>query len=142
MKFILHVDMNAFFASVEEALNPKLRGKPIAVCGKTTRSVVAAANYEARKYGVRAAMPVFMAKRNCPSLILVMHTFEAYEEYSHKFISLIREKITNQVEIMSIDACLVDITHLCKNHYDAINIAKKIQSLIKRNIGLPCRIGV
>ena len=142
MKYILHVDMNAFFASVEEALNPKLRGKPIAVCGKTTRSVIAAANYEARKYGVKAAMPVFMGKRNCPQLILVMHNFEAYEDYSHKFISLIREKITNKVEIMSIDECLVDITHLCKNHYDAINIARKIQALIMRNLKLPCSIGV
>ena len=142
MKYILHVDMNAFFASVEEALNPKLKGKPIAVCGKTTRSVIAAANYEARKYGVKAAMPVFVGKKKCPQLILVMHNFEAYEAFSHKFISLIREKITNKVEIMSIDECLVDITHLCKNHYDAINIAHKIQNLIKRDVKLPCSIGV
>ena len=142
MKFILHVDMNAFFASVEEVLNPKLKGKPIAVCGKTTRSVIAAANYEARKYGVKAAMPVFMGKQKCPQLILVMHNFEAYEEFSHRFINLIREKITNKVEIMSIDECLVDITHLCRNHYDAINIARRIQSLIKRDVKLPCSIGV
>ena len=142
MKFILHVDMNAFFASVEEALNPKLKGKPIAVCGKTTRSVIAAANYEARKYGVKAAMPVFMGKQKCPQLVLVMHNFEAYEQYSHRFVKLIREKITNKVEIMSIDECLVDITHLCRNHYDAINIARNIQSLIKRELKLPCSIGV
>ena len=79
MRYILHIDMNAFFASVEEILNPKLKNLPIAVAGRTSRaSVIASPNYIARKYGVKAAMPNFKAKKLCPNLIIVNHHFDEY----------------------------------------------------------------
>ncbi len=82
MRKIIHIDMDAFFASVEQLDNPELRGKPVAVGGSGPRSVVAAASYEARKFGVRSAMPSVIAKRLCPELIFVKHNFERYNEVS------------------------------------------------------------
>ena len=143
MRYILHIDMNAFFASVEEILNPKLKNLPIAVGGRTSRaSVIASPNYIARKYGVKAAMPNFKAKKLCPNLIIVNNHFNEYEKYSNMFISYICQKLTNNIEVMSIDECFADITHKCKNQHDAINLAKKIQRLIYKDIGLKCSIGV
>ena len=143
MRYILHIDMNAFFASVEEILNPKLKNLPIAVGGRTSRaSVIASPNYIARKYGVKAAMPNFKAKKLCPNLIIVNHHFDEYEKYSNKFIDFIRHKLTNNIEVMSIDECFADITHKCKNPQDAVNWAKKIQHLLYKEIGLKCSIGV
>ena len=84
---IIHVDMDAFFASVEQRDDPSLRGKPIAVGGSGTRGVIAAASYEARKFGVRSAMPGVIALRKCPQLIFVKHRFEAYKEVSQQFVT-------------------------------------------------------
>ena len=90
MKYILHIDLNAFFASVEELLNPKLKSKPLAVAGKTSRaSIVSSANYIARQFGVKAAMPIFKAKKLCRNLIVVNHHFYEYEKYSNLFIEFI-----------------------------------------------------
>ena len=143
MRYILHIDMNAFFASVEEILNPKLKNLPIAVGGRTSRaSVIASANYIARKYGVKAAMPNFKAKKLCPNLVIVNHHFDEYEKYSNKFINYICHKLTNNIEVMSIDECFADITQKCKSPQDAINWAKMIQRLLYKDIGLKCSIGV
>jgi DNA polymerase-4 len=142
MRYILHVDMNSFFASVEELLNPRYKNKPIAVSGYTKRSVVASANYMARGYGVRAAMPVFMAQKLCPGLFIVTPHFHAYQEYSEKFIQLIAEKFTNNIEIGSIDECYVDITSLVNKKRSPTTIATEIQNTIKSKIGLNCSIGI
>ena len=142
MKIILHIDMNAFFASVEEVLNPKLVNQPIAVCGKTTRSVVASPNYIARKLGIKAAMPVFQAKKICRKLAIVDSHFDDYKEYSHKFITLLRTKITNKIEQISIDECFVDVTNLCKSTNYAFILAQKIQNLIYKTLKLKTSIGV
>lgn len=143
MRYILHIDLNAFFASVEELLNPKLKTKPIAVGGATSRAaVVSSANYIARKYGVKAAMPIFKAKKLCPELVVVNHHFDEYEKYSNIFINFVSTKLTNNIEIMSIDECFADITHLCKTPSEAIKIAKRFQQKLRDNTGLKCSIGV
>lgn len=142
MKYIFHIDMNAFFATVEEILNPKLKNKPFAVCGKTTRSVISSPNYIARSYGVKAAMPLFMARQKCKNLTIVTHHFDQYEHYSDLFIHFIREKLSNKIEIMSIDECFVDVTHLCHSVDDAIKLAKRTQKQLYDKIGLKSSIGI
>jgi DNA polymerase-4 len=142
MKYILHVDMNSFFASVEELQNPKYIGKPIAVGGKTSRTVISSANYIARAYGVKAAMPLFMAQKLCKQLIVVPVHFDLYQEYSEKFMNLICEKFTNKVEMASIDECYVDIASLVNVKRTPMMVAKQIQQAIKNNIGLSSSIGV
>jgi DNA polymerase-4 len=142
MKYILHVDINSFFASVEELQNPSYQNKPIAVAGHTKRSVVSSANYIARGYGVKAAMPIFMAKNLCHDLIIVTHHFDLYHEYSETFIKLISEKFTNNIEIGSIDECYVDITMLVNKGQSPIDVATRIQTTIKKQLGLNCSIGV
>ena len=143
MRYILHIDLNAFFASVEEILNPKLKTKPIVVGGKTSRaSVVSCPNYNARKFGIKGGMPIYKAKKLCRDLIVVNHHFQEYEKYSNIFIDFISQKLTNNIETMSIDECFADVTHLCSTPKEAINIAKIIQRRIYNSIGLKCSIGV
>ena len=143
MKTILHIDIDAFFASVEEMYDNTLKNKPIAVTGiHSKRSVISCPNYIARGYGVKSAMPVFIAKQKCKNLILVPHHFSRYEHYSNIFMSLIRTNVSNKIEIMSIDECFVDITHLCNATYNSFDIAKKIQRLVYKKLGLSISIGI
>ena len=99
---IIHVDMDAFYASVEQMDNPELRGKPIAVGGEENRGVVSAASYEARKFGVRSAISGAQAKRNCPELIFVRPRFDRYKEISKQIHKIFRE-YTDLVEPLSLD---------------------------------------
>ncbi len=141
-KVIIHIDINAFFASCEEANNPSLRGKPIVVGGVTKRSVVASPNYEARKYGIKAAMPIFMVKNLCPEAVVVSHKFELYESYSRQFIDLLLEHISNKIEYASIDECYMDITNLVTTTNTPLKIAQKIQKLVKTKLSLNVSIGI
>jgi DNA polymerase-4 len=141
MKTILHVDMNCFFPSVEEILNPKLKNKPVVVGGRTKRSVVASANYEARRYGIKAAMPLYRASILCPKAIIVEPHFREYERYHNLFINLLKEKITDKIEVASIDECYIDITSLIKKQ-SAKSIAIKIQNLLKSKLNLGSSIGI
>ena len=122
--------MDAFFASVEQLDNPELRGKPVAVGGSGERHVVAAASYEARKYGVRSAMPSVTAKRLCPHLIFVRHRFERYQELSQQVFEIFTE-YTDIVEPLSIDEAFLDVTSDKKNIGSATLIAREIKQEIR-----------
>lgn len=133
--------MDAFFASVEQLDNPELRGKPVAVGGSGERHVVAAASYEARKFGVRSAMPSVTAKRLCPDLIFVRHHFERYEEVSSRVFDILRE-FSDVVEPLSIDEAFLDVTTDKKNIGSATIIAKKIKKEIREKTGLTASAGI
>jgi DNA polymerase IV len=133
--------MDAFFASVEQLDNPELRGKPVAVGGSSDRSVVAAASYEARKYGVRSAMPSVIAKRLCPELIFVRHNFERYNEISSTVFNIFTE-YTDIIEPLSIDEAFLDVTTDKKKIGSGTIIAEKIRKNIKQTTGLTASAGV
>ena len=133
--------MDAFFASVEQLDNPELRGKPVAVGGSGERSVVAAASYEARKFGVRSAMPSVIAKRLCPNLIFVKHNFTRYTEVSATIHEIFRE-YTDLIEPLSIDEAFLDVTEDKKSIGSATLIAGKIRNEIKSRTGLTASAGV
>jgi DNA polymerase-4 len=138
---IIHVDMDAFFASVEQRDNPELRGKPIAVGGGSARGVVAAASYEARKFGVRSAMPSVTARRRCPDLIFVRPRFDAYREVSHQ-IRAIFQDYTPHVEPLSLDEAYLDVTVDLKGIGIATSIAEEIRARIRAETGLTASAGV
>lgn len=138
---ILHIDMDAFYASVEQRDNPELAGKPLAVGGSKERGVVAAASYEARKYGVKSAMPSSIAYRKCPHIIFVKPRFEAYKEAS-KQIREVFEEYTDLVEPLSLDEAYLDVT---ENKFDmefAMDIATEIKQKIKDKTGLTASAGI
>jgi len=133
--------MDAFFASVEQLDNPELRGKPVAVGGSGERHVVAAASYEARKFGVRSAMPSVTAKRLCPDLIFVRHRFDRYTELSEQVFEILRE-YADLVEPLSIDEAFLDVTCDRKNIGSATVIAREIKKEIKSRTGLTASAGI
>ena len=138
---IIHVDMDAFFASVEQRDNPELRGKPLAVGGESARGVVAAASYEARKFGVRSAMPSVTAKRRCPNLIFVRPRFDAYREVSHQIRAIFRD-YTPHVEPLSLDEAYLDVTEDLKGIGVATQIAEEIRARVRAETGLTASAGV
>lgn len=138
---IIHVDMDAFYASVEQLDNPELRGKPIAVGGSSQRGVVAAASYEARKFGVRSAMSSVLAKRNCPELIFVKARFDRYKEISQKIRAVFHE-YTDLVEPLSLDEAYLDVTINKKGNPSATLIAKEIRQRILEETGLNASAGI
>jgi DNA polymerase IV len=138
---IIHIDMDAFFASVEQLDNPSLRGKPVAVGGSGPRSVVAAASYEARKFGVRSAMPSVTAKKLCPELIFVRHNFERYNEVSGMIHEIFRN-YTTLIEPLSIDEAFLDVTEDRHKIGSATIIAEKIRKEIREKTGLTASAGV
>ncbi len=138
---IIHVDMDAFFASVEQRDFPELRGKPVAVGGGGLRGVVAAASYEARVFGVRSAMPSVTAKRKCPELIFVRHRFEVYKQVSRQ-IRDIFEDYTPLVEPLSLDEAYLDVTDNRMGMVSATEIAKEIRARIREVTNLTASAGV
>ena len=138
---IIHVDMDAFYASVEQMDNPLLRGKALAVGGSESRGVVAAASYEARKFGVRSAISGVLAKKYCPDLIFVPPRFDRYKEISQQ-IRAIFYNYTDLVEPLSLDEAYLDVTVNKMNNPSASLIAKEIRQRIFNEVGLPASAGI
>lgn len=138
---IIHIDMDAFYASVEQHDNPKLRGKPIAVGSEGRRGVISTANYEARKFGVGSAMPSYIAKKKCPELVFVYPNFKRYLEVSDKVMEIFKE-YTDLVEPLSLDEAFLDVTENKKGINSATYIAKEIKDKIKNKTGLTASAGV
>ena len=138
---IIHIDMDAFFATVEQRDNPELRGKPIAVGFDGPRGVVSTASYEARKYGVRSALSIAQAKRLCPQLIIVPCRHEHYKEVSQQIHHIFQE-YTDLIEPISIDEAFLDVTHNKKGIKLAVDIAKEIKQRIKAETQLTASAGI
>ena len=138
---IIHIDMDAFFASVEQRDNPSLKGKPVAVGGSSERGVVAAASYEARKYGVRSAMSSKIAAQKCPHLIFVKPRFESYRAVSHQIREIFAE-YTPLIEPLSLDEAYLDVTNNLKGIESATQIAIEIKEKIKMRTQLTASAGV
>ncbi|AQS87707.1 DNA polymerase IV [Neoasaia chiangmaiensis NBRC 101099] len=138
---ILHIDMDAFYASVEQRDDPSLRGKPLAVGRGAARGVVAAASYEARRFGVRSAMPSGTATRRCPSLIFVPPRFEVYRAVSAQ-IHEIFGRYTAIIQPLSLDEAYLDVTHAVATYGSATAIAERIRADIRRETGLTASAGV
>ena len=138
---IIHVDMDAFYASVEQRDNPQLRGKPVAVGYAAVRGVVAAASYEARKFGVHSAMPSVTARRKCPDLIFVPPRFDVYRAVSQQIREIFAE-YTALIEPLSLDEAYLDVTHNLKGMEIATAIAVEIRGKIKQVTGLNASAGI
>ncbi|MFK7049599.1 DNA polymerase IV [Flavobacterium columnare] len=138
---IIHIDMDAFYASVEQMDHPELIGLPIAVGGSEIRGVVSAASYEARKFGVRSAMTGMQAKRLCPNLIFIKPRFERYREISLKIRKIFFE-YTDLVEPLSLDEAYLDVTQNKKNNPSATLIASEIRCRIFNEVGLTASAGI
>jgi len=138
---ILHVDMDAFYASVEQRDNPELRGKPVVVGGGSNRGVVAAASYEVREFGVRSAMPMREATRRCPNLIRVAPRMAHYQSVSREIFAVFRE-FTPVVEGLSLDEAFLDVTASRNLHGSGVDIARNIKHRIQELTQLTASVGV
>lgn len=138
---IIHIDMDAFYASVEQLDNPELRGKPLAVGGSDHRGVVSAASYEARKFGVRSALSGTLAKKYCPELIFVRPRFDRYKEISNKIRNIFHD-YTDLVEPLSLDEAYLDVTVNKKGNPSASLIAQEIRKRIYDELGLTASAGI
>jgi len=138
MRKILHVDMDAFFASVEQLDHPELRGKPVVVGGSSDRGVVATCSYEARKYGIHSAQPTYMAKKLCPNAIFVRGNHSRYSEVSKQIFDILYS-ICDKVQVVSIDEAYLDVSDL---FYSPQYIAKYIKKRVKEEIGLTLSVGI
>lgn len=138
---IIHIDMDAFFAAVEQRDNPELRGKPVAVGFDGPRGVVSTASYEARKYGVHSAQSIAQAKQRCPNLIIVPCRHDYYAKISHQIHQIFQE-YTDLIEPISIDEAFLDVTQNKKGIELAVDIAKEIKTRIKEATGLTASAGI
>lgn len=138
-RIILHVDMDAFFASVEQLDDRSLRGKPVIVGGVSERGVVSTCSYEARKYGIHSAMPIFIAQKLCPHGIYVRTRYYRYKEISEEVLKVLKD-VTDVIEQVSIDEAYLDITNT--RFKDGMEAAKYIKFRVKKEIGLNISVGI
>ena len=141
-RYIALLDLDAFYASVEALEEPSLAGKPLLIGGSPrSRGVVAAASYEARRYGCHSAMPMAHAVRLCPQAVVLPPRFHLYREYSERVMDILRRE-SGIVQQMSIDEAYVDLTPVSSGVQDAANRARRMQGRIRVDLGLPCSVGV
>ena len=138
MRKIVHIDMDCFYAAIEERENPSLRGKPVGVGGSSRRGVLTTANYEARKFGCRSAMPVFKALQLCPQLVLVPVRFELYRGVSAQ-VRAIFGRFTEKIEPLSLDEAYLDLSHL---NSSAESVAREIRNQIREELKLTASAGI
>src|SRR6186713_1341671 len=138
---ILHVDMDAFYASIEQRDDPSLKGRPVIVGGTSGRGVVAAASYEVRKFGVHSAMPVSTALRLCPHAICVKPRMQLYQSVSKQIFGIFHE-FTPAVEGLSLDEAFLDVTASLPLMGDAVSIARSIKARIFETTGVTASVGV
>src|SRR3984893_177950 len=141
IRAVLHVDMDAFYASVEMRDDPTLAGKPLIVGGTAGRGVVAAASYEVRKFGVHSAMPMSTALRLCPHAVCVRPRMQRYKEVSDQVFGVFHE-ITPLVQGLSLDEAFLDVTQSLELFGDSVFIARRIKARIQEITGLTASIGV
>ncbi len=139
-RYILHVDMDAFYASVEQVDRPVLKGRPVIV-GGGKRGVVSSASYEARRYGVRSAMPMFHALKRCPQAVVLPVRMERYQEVSHRVMALLKT-FSPLVEPVSIDEAFVDHTGTERIHGHVLDAARRIKKSIVEETGVTCSVGI
>ncbi len=140
-KIIMHIDLNAFFATAEVIKDPSLEGKPLIVAGNSRRGIVSTASYEARKYGIHSAMPTYQAQRLCPGVIIRGGDFELYHRLSNDFFNYVRN-YTNIIEIASIDECYADMSECMKDVKDPVEYLKNLQNDLYEKTKLKCSIGL
>lgn len=140
-RIVLHIDMDAFYASVEQMDRPELRGKPVIVGGTSNRGVVSAASYEARKFGVRSAMPIYEAKRRCPHGHFVPVRMGRYQEVSHRVMHIL-ERYSPMIEQVSIDEAYMEISGLQRLFGSPEDLARRIKGEIRDRTGLSCSVGI
>ncbi|MCD7840665.1 MAG: DNA polymerase IV, partial [Erysipelotrichaceae bacterium] len=142
MQIIFHIDLNAFFASAEVTQNPSLKGKPIVVAHDSRRGIVSTASYEARKYGIHSAMPLYQAKEKCRHLVIIEPHFELYHNLSQQFFAII-QTYSDIIEIASIDECYADMTsYIISNDIQPYNLARLIQNKVYDKLNLQCSVGI
>jgi len=141
-RIIMHIDMDAFFASIEQNRKPWLMGKPVGVTGNPDgRSVVATASYEARKFGVKSGMPIGTARKLCPEIILVHTDFEEYVKVSNELVKL-SSLFSPVIEQFSIDEVFMDLTYVTRDFDEALELGNIIKRSVKEHFNLTCTIGI
>jgi DNA polymerase-4 len=140
-KIIMHIDLNAFFASAEVIKDPSLEGKPLIVAGTSRRGIVSTSSYEARKFGIYSGMPTYMARRLCKDVVIKSCDFAYYHTLSQQFFAFIKE-ITPLIEIASVDECYADMTEVMKDVKDPYAYLKNLQNHLLEQTKLRCSIGL